>query len=292
MPAARPHCRTLCGALAALVFLACAGTAGAIGSPGTAALQVGLQARGFYGGTVHGVTTAETRAAIRRFQRSRGLRADGVAGPSTRAALGRYGRHTLGSRPLREGLRGWDVAALQFLLAWHGFPSGTMDGDLGPRTGRALRRYQAWRGLGADGIAGPATIRALRSEAPPRADVSLRKPVSAPVADRFGPRGARFHAGIDFPASSGARVGAARAGVVTFAGWDAGGFGNLVVVRHRPGVRTFYAHLSRIAVRRGAQVSAGQRLGAVGATGFATGPHLHLELRVRGAAVNPLPALR
>jgi murein DD-endopeptidase MepM/ murein hydrolase activator NlpD len=189
-------------------------------------------------------------------------------------------------------MRGWDVAALQFLLAWHGFPSGTLDGDFGPRTGRALHLYQGWRGLRADGIAGAATIRTVRAEPPPRADLTLRRPVSAPPTDGFGPRGLRFHAGVDFAARRGARVGAARAGVVTFAGWDAGGFGNLVVVRHRPGVRTFYAHLSRIAVRRGARVGAGQRLGAVGATGLATGPHLHLELRIRGAAVDPLAALR
>jgi murein DD-endopeptidase MepM/ murein hydrolase activator NlpD len=70
------------------------------------------------------------------------------------------------------------------------------------------------------------------------------------------------------------------------------GLRNLVVVRHRPGVRTLYAYLSRIAVRRGAQVGAGHRVGTVGATGLATGPHLHLELRIRGAAVKPLPAFR
>jgi murein DD-endopeptidase MepM/ murein hydrolase activator NlpD len=57
-------------------------------------------------------------------------------------------------------------------------------------------------------------------------------------------------------------------------------------------VRPYYAHLSRVWVRDGRRVRAGDRLGAVGATGFADGPHLHLELRVRGAAVNPLPALR
>jgi murein DD-endopeptidase MepM/ murein hydrolase activator NlpD len=292
MPAALSHSRALRGALVALAFLTLPAAAGAMGSPGTAALQVGLQARGFYAGTVHGVATADTRAAVRRFQRSHGLRADGIAGPSTRAALGRYGRHTLGERAIRSGMRGWDVAALQFLLAWHGFPSGTMDGEFGPRTGRALRLYQGWRGLGADAIAGAATIRALRSEPPPRASLSLRKPVRAPVTDRFGPRGSRFHTGVDFPARRGAPVVAARAGVVTFAGWDTGGYGNLVVVRHRPGVRTFYAHLSRVAVRRGAQVGTGQRVGTVGATGLATGPHLHLELRIRGAAVNPLPAFR
>src|SRR5918996_4327970 len=206
MPAARFHSRALCGALVALAFLALAPDAGAMGSPATAALQVGLQARGFYGGTIHGLTTAETRSAVRRFQRSRGLRADGIAGPSTRAALGPYGRHPLGSRAVRPGMRGWDVAALQFLLAWHGFPSGTLDGDFGPRTGRALRLYQGWRGLRADGIAGAATIRALRSEPPPRAGLALRKPVRAPVTDRFGPRGSRFHTGIDFPARRGAAV--------------------------------------------------------------------------------------
>ena len=58
------------------------------------------------------------------------------------------------------------------------------------------------------------------------------------------------------------------------------------------GVRTFYAHLSRVDVHVGARVHAGTRLGLVGATGDATGPHLHFEVRVRGAAVDPLPALR
>jgi len=292
MPAALLHSRALYGALVALAFLTLAPAAGAMGSPGTAALQVGLQARGFYAGTVHGVATADTRAAVRRFQRRHGLRADGIARPSTRAALGRYGRHTLGRRAIRSGMRGWDVAALQFLLAWHGFPSGTLDGDFGPRTGRALRLYQGWRGLGADGIAGATTIRTLCSEPPPRAALVLRKPVRAPVTDRFGPRGSRFHTGVDFPTRRGTPVVAAQAGIVTFAGWDAGGYGNLIVIRHRPGFRTFYAHLSGVAVRRGAQVGAGQRVGTVGATGLATGPHLHLELRIRGAAVNPLPAFR
>ena len=263
-----------------------------MGSPGTAALQVGLKARGFYGGTIHGFYTTRTRAAVRAFQRRHGLVADGIAGPATRGKLGRYARHWLGERALRTGMRGWDVAALQFLLAWHGFPSGALDGDFGPRTDTALRRYQRWPRLGADGIAGPYTIRALRREPPPRARVALTRPARAPVTERFGPRGSRFHAGVDFPTRFGAPVRAARRGVVSFARWDAGGFGNLVVVRHGRGVRTYYAHLSRVWVRDGRRVRAGDRLGAVGATGFATGPHLHLELRVRGAAVNPLPALR
>jgi murein DD-endopeptidase MepM/ murein hydrolase activator NlpD len=79
---------------------------------------------------------------------------------------------------------------------------------------------------------------------------------------------------------------------VLFARWDSGGYGNLVVVGHGHGVHSFYAHLSSIAVRGGQRVRTGRVLGRVGATGEATGPHLHFEVRVRGAAVNPLPVLR
>ena len=72
---------------------------------------------------------------------------------------------------------------------------------------------------------------------------------------------------------------------------NADGYGHLVVVAHGSGVRTFYAHLSRIDVRVGQHVETGNHLGRVGATGEATGPHLHFEVRVRGAAVDPMPAL-
>ncbi len=72
-----------------------------------------------------------------------------------------------------------------------------------------------------------------------------------------------------------------------FAGWDAGGYGMLVVLRHGRGLTTWYAHLSRILVGRGERVGVGERIGRVGATGLATGPHLHFEVRDRGAAVRP-----
>ena len=225
-----------------------------------------------------------------RFQRRVGLPADGVVGPKTRRALGRYGRHLLGSRPLTRGNVGWDVAALQFMLAWHGFPSATFDGGLGVRTETALRRFQRWSGLPVDGVAGPATFAALR-KAPARCPLSLAWPVQAPVGDGFGPRGARFHAGVDLLADRGTDVQAAAPGRVTFAGYAFGGWGQLVVVAHDDGVRTMYAHLSVVGVRLGETVSTGSVLGQVGATGDATGPHLHFEVRVRGAAVDPLSAL-
>jgi peptidoglycan hydrolase-like protein with peptidoglycan-binding domain len=259
-------------------------------SPRVAALQVALRARGLYAGTIDGLRGPLTTSGVRRFQARRGLAVDGIAGPMTRAALGWRGRPRPGSRVIRAGARGWDVAALQFMLATHGFPSGPFDGRLGPRGDAALRRFQGWAGLGADGLAGPATMAALR-RAPPRSILNFAPPLSAPIGDPFGPRGNMFHTGIDYPAAYGTPVAAAGRGCVSSAGYDSGGYGKLVVIQHRAGMTSWYAHLARISVRPGQCVVAGSRIGTVGATGHATGPHLHFELRVRGAAVNPLTEL-
>ena len=275
---------------AATLALAPAGAATAFRNAGTAALQVALRARGFYPGTIDGIKGAATNRALKRFQQSAGLPADGKLDPATRRALGPYGRHLFGTRTLARGATGWDVAALQFLLARHGFPSGPVDGDLGPRGQSALLRFQAWAGLAADGVAGPATLRALR-RGPPRSILRFAWPIAAPIGDRFGPRGAMFHTGLDFPAPYGTPVSAAGYGCVASVGWDPSGYGNLVVIRHRFGMTSWYAHLSSIAVSRGTCLLAGARVGTVGATGRATGPHLHFELRLRGAAVDPLTGL-
>jgi murein DD-endopeptidase MepM/ murein hydrolase activator NlpD len=280
----------------ALPFLLLAAAApaahAAAGSAGVAALQVGLRAHGFYAGAIDGIAGPQTARAVRRLQRRARIAVDGVAGPKTRRALGRFGRHTLGSRQLRRGLIGWDVAALQFQLADHGFPSGSFDGIFGPRVAFALQHFQEWAGLHVDGVAGPATLGALTAT-PPTAPLPLAWPLAKPVlGDPFGPRGNRFHSGIDLIASAGTPVYAARGGQVVYAGWRAGGWGFLVTIAHGQGERTMYAHLSRIDVRVGVWVAQGVRVGAVGATGDATGPHLHFEVRVRGAAVDPLPALR
>ena len=279
-------------AAAFVLFLALAApAAAAVGKPNVAALQVALQARGLYVGTIDGLAGPSTTTAVRRLQRRARIAVDGVAGPQTRRALGRYARHRFGSRLLNMGKSGWDVAALQFALATHGFPSGTFDGGFGPHTEAALRRFQRFAKLGADGVAGPATFAALLRP-PARSPISLRRPVRAPLGDRFGPRDNRFHTGIDFTASSGADVRAAASGRIVHAGWDSGGYGYLVTLWHGDGVRTMYAHLSAVLVHRGQRIAAGVRLGRVGATGHAFGPHLHFEVRVGGAAVDPLPALR
>jgi murein DD-endopeptidase MepM/ murein hydrolase activator NlpD len=270
--------------------LVLAGPAQAGGNPEVAALQVALVQRGLYTGTVDGVLGPGTKRAVRRFQRRAGLSADGVPGPRTRKALGRYGKRApLGGRALSSGMRGWDVAALQFALAWHGFPSGNFDGHFGSHTDAALRRFQRWAGITPDGVAGPGTIAALRAPRP-RSPLTISRPLIGPIGDGYGPRGNRFHAGIDFPAPTGAAVGAARSGRVVFAGWGGSGWGTLVVIAHGNGVRTRYAHLSRVAVKLGQSVGAGSTIGFVGATGTATGPHLHFEVVVRGASVDPLSA--
>jgi murein DD-endopeptidase MepM/ murein hydrolase activator NlpD len=288
MRTCRPRSAALVLAIAALVFPS---SLAAAGRPAVAALQIALRARGLYAGTVDGVAGPGTAQAVRRLQRRAGLPADGVVGPRTRAALGRYGRHVLGSRLLARGARGWDVAELQFELAWHGFPCGTMTGVFAGRTDRALRRFQRWAGVPADGVAGTGVFAALRRPAP-RLPISLAWPLRAALGDPFGPRGARFHTGIDLPAPTGTPVAAAAAGRVIRASFRADGWGNLVVVRNQSGVRTMYAHLSKIAVRRGERVAVGTRIGRVGATGDATGAHLHFEVRVRDAAVDPLTGLR
>src|SRR5919199_2321845 len=217
--------------LVALLLLASSGTAAGAGRPPVAALQVALGARGLYEGTIDGVAGPSTTAAVRAFQRRARLPVDGIVGPRTRAALGRYGRHTLGTRTLRAGAFGWDVAELQFLLAWHGFPSRSFDGRFGSHVTAALRRFQRFAGLAPDGVAGPATLQALRGPLP-RLPISLAWPLRASLGDRFGPRGRRFHAGVDLLASAGTPVGAAAPGRVAWVGYRPGGWGVLVTIPH------------------------------------------------------------
>ena len=196
----------------------------------------------------------------------------------------------LGRTTLRVGMQSAAVAELQLALAWQGFPSGSVDGVFGPRLERAVRRFQRTRSLAVDGVVSSATIDTLRS-APRRPDITLGWPVLAPLGDPFGPRGDRFHAGLDLPTAQGTPVLAAAPGRVTWAGTRDGGWGMLVTVAHPGGVRTMYAHLSTVAVKLGDFVAGGTVIGSVGSTGDATGPHLHFEVRVDGAAYDPLRLL-
>lgn len=122
-------------------------------------------------------------------------------------------------------------------------------------------------------------------------------PVAGRIASGFGMRRhpilgtMRMHAGIDLVAPSGTLVKAADGGQIIQAGYD-GGYGYSIVVYHGGGFATWYAHLSRILVAVGQNVSRGEVIGLVGATGWATGPHLHFEVRINGASQNPLGFLQ
>lgn len=96
----------------------------------------------------------------------------------------------------------------------------------------------------------------------------------------------RQHNGVDYGAPTGTPVRSVGDGVVEVAGWQ-NGFGNVVQVRHSGDRSTVYAHLSKVDVKKGQRIEQGQRIGAVGATGWATGPHLHFEFRVGGRHVDP-----
>ena len=101
----------------------------------------------------------------------------------------------------------------------------------------------------------------------------------------------RAHLGTDFAAAAGTPVRTVGDGVVSFAGVQ-GGYGNVVFIKHRNGHETVYAHLSKINVRVGQSLGQGQTLGLVGATGWATGPHLHFEFRVSGVQQDPMTIAR
>ena len=119
-------------------------------------------------------------------------------------------------------------------------------------------------------------------------------PVSGSISSEFGGRGSpyggggwEFHPGLDIRAAAGTPVAATGAGTVMFAGWMSG-YGNMVVVDHGFDLKTVYGHLSAVYTDVGRQVREGQIIGAVGQTGRATGPHLHYEVRVGTAPVDPM----
>ena len=104
--------------------------------------------------------------------------------------------------------------------------------------------------------------------------------------------GAARHQGIDLAAPIGTPIYATADGTVSEAGWNAGGYGNLIKVDHGRGIETRYGHLSRILVHAGDHITRGQLIANMGSTGRSTGSHLHYEVRIDGRAVNPIPFMK
>jgi len=100
-----------------------------------------------------------------------------------------------------------------------------------------------------------------------------------------------FHRAIDFGGTVETSVKPVTAGVVAYAGWDKSGYGNLVILQHKNGLDSYYAHLSKIEVKTGQSINTETEIGKMGATGRATGIHLHLEIHQNGVSINPLTVL-
>lgn len=123
----------------------------------------------------------------------------------------------------------------------------------------------------------PSTPRAATSHAWP---LAIRGYISTPYSSA--------HPGIDIAAPLGTPVRAIGAGTVVWAGWKNNGGGKVVVIRHPNGMTTYYNHNSKVLVREGQKVARGQQIALVGATGWATGPHLDVRIEMAGRFVNPL----
>ncbi len=146
-----------------------------------------------------------------------------------------------------------------------------------------------------EGLPEPAPVVAVAEPAGPvMREMAFGEPIPGrAINSRFGLRrlggeaGPRMHKGVDIAAATGTRIVAPADAEVIRIGYDAGGYGNFVELRHPNGMTTLYGHMSRVDVRSRQVLKAGERVGLVGSTGYSTGPHLHFEVRRNGEQVNP-----
>ena len=120
--------------------------------------------------------------------------------------------------------------------------------------------------------------------------IAFVKPTSGTITSRYGSNDSvrdHTHSGLDVAAPTGTPIKAAAGGTVTYSGNAGDGYGYYVVISHGNGVQTVYAHCSKLLVKKGQKVSAGELIAKVGSTGNSTGPHLHLEIRKNGVTLNP-----
>ena len=120
-----------------------------------------------------------------------------------------------------------------------------------------------------------------------RLDQKFMYPINTRITSYYGPRWGRVHEGLDFAAPMGSPIRAVSSGRVVYSGW-ATGYGYVVIIEHQKGLRTLYAHNSKLLVSVGESVGRGEVISRSGNTGNSTGPHLHFEVQVNGRPENPL----
>jgi murein DD-endopeptidase MepM/ murein hydrolase activator NlpD len=266
-----------------------------LGSHGDAVAEIQRQ----LGVPVDGIFGPVTQAAVTDFQARNGLDVDGVVGPVTWTAL--FGLEQAAAAAgatdgnvaviVRERTSATsDGAADKSRQGIGGGPSETLGEpkvDIGGDS----------TGDSDDAVAAPQT-KPVSAPAPATpapgngacGPLRLASPVKGTVTSGFGPRWGRNHDGLDIAAPSGTPIRAAECGIVSFAGVQSG-YGNMVCVKHSSRFETCYAHMTNYAVSQGQRVNQGEVIGYVGCTGNCTGPHLHFETRVDGAARDPRPYL-
>lgn len=182
--------------------------------------------------------------------------------------------------------------------AIHTVKKGDTLWNLAKHYGVSITALQQWNGLRGNLIKVGQTLQ-VSAGAQPLASRSgssnsylLLWPVTGTVTSGWGyrTRFEKFHYGLDIAAPTGTPIRAASAGVVEFAGWR-NGYGYCVFLNHGNGLKTAYGHASKLYVQRGQSVISGEKIAAVGSTGFSTGPHVHLEVRINDRLVDPATVL-
>ena len=156
--------------------------------------------------------------------------------------------------------------------------------SVGNPTFKAL--FKSWKKLDElqDGVI------AIPSDKPVKTNVSFTSGFGV-RADPFH-AGAAMHPGIDLAGAYGTPIYATADGTVIRAGWNSGGYGNMVELDHGRGIVTRYGHMSAVLVHAGDRVTRGEQIGRMGSTGRSTGNHLHYEVRIDGRPVNPIPFMK
>lgn len=172
---------------------------------------------------------------------------------------------------------------------------------LARRFGVTVANLQEWNGIrgslirvGQRLVLAPLTSTALasRGNLSSSRSTSLLWPVLGTITSGWGyrTRFEKFHYGLDIAAPTGTPIKATCAGEVEFAGWR-NGYGYCVFLNHGDGFKTAYGHASKLYVKKGQKVAAGESIAAVGSTGFSTGPHVHFEVRINDTLVDPMTVL-